>query len=260
MRKNLFLLLFSFVMIIIITSVAVVNAVSYEEARSGCISMRTAYLSRIIKSFPPPADVEILYLHERHEKALMTVNYYPQEPERKRNGKNINGIRIYKQAFEEIEYEDNFLSALFHEFNHLRAFSRTYILEDGAAYFKSSSDLKWKTLYRRELYDNELFTGEHVCDVVFQQTIRTFLKYHITEMLAVAEEIHLHENDYLNTCESWRESRYQLYNYHFLKMVSALNTLEAKEDLFYELVELFKKDWFQQKMNNYRMVELIYGF
>ncbi|GEM_PF-3335726 len=259
MKRRVFAILLIAIMALILTTP--IAAVSYQEAQEGNTVFRKVYLEQLKRQFPPPEEVEVIYSDERHESAIMAVNYYPINPNEKGITSGVSEIEVYPQAFE-LRKEDNLISTVLHEYNHVRVFSRSEIIDDNKDYFQGSKsfNLKWKDLYDRSRYENETLTGEEVSDIAFNQTIRVFIRSHFSEMLAIEEEIHLSETGVLTPSKEWQNSRYKRYVHHFLEMYAALNVLEAEETFKEVLTQKFYRPWFGQEVENYSFKKALYGF
>lgn len=264
---------------LILTLSSTIIAVDYQEAREN-ENLRQQYLESILEEYPPPEDVRnINYTQERHESATMSVNYLPHLIDGSRVILRLR-MKVYPQAFEEYAVEDDFISTLLHEYNHVRALNRRKIVDcfDSKEYIEinrsgnltqTSSllsiktrdffnpnvtfNLTWEDLRNLENYDSEKVNDDE--DLALMM-IRKFIKSHALEMLAVGEEIWLHQNK-LNPSHEFANSRYSMYTFHYLEMVRGLSYLGANDQIADSLKALFYRD-FLSEQENFEMLLTLY--
>ncbi|MGM0439273.1 MAG: hypothetical protein ACQEP3_02480 [Patescibacteria group bacterium] len=282
MRKRLLTLIL--ITILIVAFNIPVAAVSYSEARQD-ESLREAYLEELLETYPPPDGVStrrIRYTRKDSETATMAVQYRPFMI-----GKDIEIILqlqlvVYPQSFEEYEVEDDFISTLFHEYNHLRAVKRDEMIEEDNSYMDAPNpfdvelaqsfqlasfneanneikdnkknfdpdvnyDLEWKDIYDLNKYDSEYIDTDE--PEVSIQIIRKFVRKHIFEMLALEEEIYLHQTK-LNPSFEFGSSRFEVYKKHYLHLMSNLDSLGVSEELKKSLETIFYREWIDSNSNS----------
>lgn len=266
MRKLLPVLLIS--LLVLMLSVTTV-AVSYRDAQENP-DLRSEYVRLLTQKHPPPIGLEIKYTGENHEKATMAISYpLSDDPLEKEDLK----FSIYSEAFD-YEVEDDFISTIYHEYNHIRALTRAHVLEDNNFYMEIKpemiflngfeeawnnpiTNLSWEDIHKIENY-NSGFVAQVKKSRVAKLAIHTFIAANIFEMLAIEEEIYRHQNG-LNPSEDFRKSRYELYFNHYRQMMRFLNSLEACQSLTDKLNRIFYRSWFRKKIDSYQFVKIVYG-
>ncbi len=245
-------------------------AVTYEEAQENS-ELRSEYIRLLIDKYPPPIEIEIEYTGQSHEKATMAISYPFQEG---LLGEEDMTLSIYSEAFE-YELEDDFISTIYHEYNHVRALSRTHVLEEDNFYMEIMpemiflhgfevafndplTNLSWKEIHQVENYEGRFIAQMQESNVA-ELAIHSFIVSHVYEMLAIEEEIYRHKEE-LNPSPKFRDSRYQVYFNHYSMMMRFLNQLEACENLKDKLNRIFYRSWFSQKIDNYQFIKIIGGF
>lgn len=267
MRKRLITLLVILLLITVFSTP--ILAINYSEARED-ESLRSQYLENLVETYPPPecyGDRTIRYTRKDHDTATMSVNYLPYMIGNTEVVLRLEMV-VYPQAFEEYKVEDDFISTLFHEYNHLRALQRDEMIGDlEDKYYMDirsinsqslsfdfsnfsqttlelntniSFDWKWSDLYVLENYESEILTQDQVD--ASRSLIRNYIRTHILELLAVEEEIYLHRTK-LNPSDKFRESRFDRYSYHYISLMRSLRALDASEELIDSMEALFYKDW-----------------
>ncbi len=206
--------------------------------------IRQLYLESVIKKLHYEKEVDTPrqlrtanYSGKKHNRAIMQVNYFTVNPEDKGEKEIKMDMTVHSQAFN-LEKEDDFMSVIFHEYNHVRALNRKKIIDDNKDYINASSDLKW-----RDLYDNQNYSDNISYKKRF---IKQNIRKEITELLAVSEQIHLQENK-LNVSESYSNTRYYRYLRHYQDLFRSLKGLNANEEFKEELKEIFYEDWFEKR-------------
>ncbi len=262
-------LLISFLVVVLVTFSFVVAAVSYQEARENEL-LRTEYVNRLTEKYPPPKDSNnIKYTTKDNETATMTVSYRPfmiGDMEIKLG----LVLTVYPQAFECYSNEDDFISTLFHEYNHLRALDRKEVVEENNFYMPKSNKLssvmnanyldsgqndlkiysniieklKWDDLFILDYYDSSLLDSDDKNRN--RQILNYFIRNPIMEMLAIEEEIYRH-NFGLNPSSGFRKARYTTYSFYYHALMTNLETLNAAPKLTNTLEKLFHRKWMEVK-------------
>ncbi len=162
---------------------------------------------------------------------IMRVAYSSINPAYK-GIQEVDAVMIITPKAFELDQEDDFLSTILHEYNHVRAFNRKEILDENKYYTEKESGLKWRDLYREELYDHEFDN--------FYKEIRENIRTPILEILATKEQKYLHEN-ILEVSDAYDEliNRYQKTNLNQLE--SSLERFGAVESLYEELKIFFEE-------------------
>lgn len=274
LRKSLLVTLV--VAVTVTLSFTTVAATSYNEARENK-ALRSQYVSELVKENPPSISLDcvtIKYTDENSETATMAVRYKPFFIGKIEVKLRLELI-VYPDAFEKYVNKDDFLSTLYHEYNHLRALHRNRIVEEDNYYmntdensllqlanadvtdllqldskkdskflFKTIQEIKWTDLYNLNNYDSELLESSKQ-DFAYQ-LVNTFIKNPIMEMMAIEEEIYRHKFK-LNPSKEFKESRYTHYMFYYYKMMDSLERFGASEKLTNTLINLFHRNWFFKK-------------
>ena len=162
---------------------------------------------------------------------IMRVVYSSVDPEYK-GIQEVDTVMIITPKAFELEHEDDFLSTILHEYNHVRAFNRKEILDENKYYTEKESDLKWRDLYREELYDHEFDN--------FYDDIRENIRTPILEILATKEQKYLHDN-ILEVSESYNRLIENYHKSNSQKLESSLERFGAVESLYEDLKIFFEE-------------------
>ncbi len=184
---------------------------------------------------PPSQLKRVAYRGNERPKGFMSITFQNINPEDKGETELEVILSAYENAFD-LENEDDFKSIIFHEYNHIRAFSRKKIMNQPKPYLFGYTDLRWKDLYDMDNYGDE--TYNHV--------IREMVRRNISEMLAVGEQIYLSEY-VLNNSPDYKEGRYDAYYDHYIRLQSAFDVLDADSEFREEIENTFYQPWFDQR-------------
>ncbi|MFW6025045.1 MAG: hypothetical protein ACOCRX_01760 [Candidatus Woesearchaeota archaeon] len=240
------------------------DELSYESVMSVDNSeVRQIYLESMMKKVyneydvsPPSQLRDATYLNENDDLAIMSVNYRPIKPKYKGKIDSYMSLYAYKHSFN-LNDEDDFISTIFHEYNHVRALNREKIIGENEDYLmnydeiknnETLSNLTWYDLYDKENYSLDETIYNDLSSSKLRSEIRDKIRREITEMLAVAEEIDLNK-DLLDVSFSYKNSRYSLYKGHYNDLFKYADEFNMKDDLENKLKEIFHQPWFDYEMS-----------
>ncbi len=171
------------------------------------------------------------YIYKEDEpvgNTVMSVRYFSVEPEKKGVEDVDMFLKVTPRAFE-LGNQDEFISSILHEYNHVRALNRVEITGGDKYYTEKESELKWRDLYKDDLYDHEFR------DIYSE--VKENIRKPVMEILATKEQIYLHEN-FLEVTERFDNSMRNYQNYNIGRLRNSLERYEADERLVEELEAL----------------------
>jgi hypothetical protein len=269
------------VVVMVTFSITAVAALSYEAARENKL-LRNDYVKQITKEYPPPIEsVDVEYTTKNSPTATMTVGYRPFFVGELEIKLGLT-LTVYPQAFEEYSNKDDFISTIHHEYNHLRALSRDYVVEENSFYMVTNNEktltqlansnfndkgskvenlkiysniignLKWSDLIDHNNYDSEALESSSLDEK--RQILTCLVRNPIMEMLAIEEEIYRHKFG-LNPSAQFRMARYFNYSYYYKRVINGLEALNASPKLVNTIQNLFYRDWIENKNKNQNKIE-----
>ena len=171
----------------------------------------------------PEGLVTVAYDGEKEGK-IMYVKYSMSDLN---NGEPVvpTDLKVTDSAFE-LEHEDDFLSTLIHEYNHVRALNRSEVIDNEKYYTDIDSDLHWSDIFSKESYGGEFDN--------FYKEVTEEVQTPILEILALEEQLYHHERG-LDVSESYDFHVNSLYLRYVGELEQGLEKYDACETLYDDL-------------------------
>ncbi len=176
-----------------------------------------------------PENLEgYIYKNNDYPNSIMRVKYFPNKPEDKGKVDVDALLKITPNSFE-LNNQDDFVSALIHEYNHIRALNREEILDENKYYLEGNSDLKWRDLYREDMYDHDFNN--------LYREVRNNIREPVFEIIATEEQRYLHDK-YLMASDALDQHIENYQRRHIGQLRNSLQRYDADEELVEEIEKI----------------------